>query len=172
MRYYLDFDRTVFDTGAFKSYVSELPGNEALKALGDAELGPAIVERSREGRLSFAPGELSRFIYPDAAAFLREKENAVTIITFGDRELQEAKTKSALHGIPRMSVMFTEDKQKGRFLAPHTHLHVDALLVDDSPAELEVLAAECPKLSLFEMRRDGGQGDGRWPMIHALSELP
>lgn len=155
MRYYLDFDRTVFDTDAFKAaYSAQLAAYDA---------GAPI---------SFEPGELSRFLYPDAAQFLREKENAVTIITFGVASFQEAKAKSALYGIPRMSVMYTGDVRKGAFLAPHTHLHAGAVLADDSPEELEILAAECPQLALYEMRRDGGEGDGRWPVVRSLADLP
>jgi len=172
MRYFLDFDRTIFDTEAFKVYVRDLPGNEALKACGPQELGPAIVALAQAGGLSFEPGELSTFLYQDAATFLREKENAVTIITFGDKHLQEMKTKSALYGIPRMSVMFTGDVHKGDFLAPHTHLHGDALLVDDSTNELEILQNTCPGLAPYEIRRDGKEGDGRWPIIRSLTELP
>lgn len=113
-----------------------------------------------------------RRLYVDAASFLREKENAATIITSAEKETFEATVKEALEGIPRMSVIYTEGMKKGRYLAPHTHLHADALLVDDSPAELEVLASECPGLLLYEIRRDGGAGDGRWPVIRTLSELP
>lgn len=111
-------------------------------------------------------------LYIDAASFLRGKENAATIITSTQKQLFEKTVKDALDGIPRMSVIYTEGIKKGRFLAPHTHLHVDALVADDSPAELEVLARECPGLMLYEVRRDGMAGDGRWPVIKTLSELP
>lgn len=154
MRYYLDFDRTVFNTDAFIAHWEQ-----------------RAVDRGGTEPI-FVPGELSQFLYPDAAQFLRDKENAVTIITFGEQALQEAKIKSALHGIPRMAVMYTGIVRKGEFLAPHTHLHHDAVLVDDSPEELEVLAAQCPDLGLYEMRRDGGVGDGRWPVVRLVSELP
>ncbi|MES2668686.1 MAG: hypothetical protein V4644_03300 [Patescibacteria group bacterium] len=169
MRYFLDFDRTVFDTEAFKAYVRDLPGNEALQACSSEELTPAIYAMED---LTFEPGELSRFLYQDAASFLREKENAVTIITYGKKQHQQKTTKSALHGIPRMSIMYTDFVRKGDFLAPHTHLHTDALLVDDTPEELEILARECPKLTLYEMRRDGRAGDGRWPVVISLATLP
>lgn len=111
-------------------------------------------------------------LYVDAASFLREKENATTIITSGSKDSFESTVKKTLEGIPRMSVMYTDGVKKGQYLAPHTHLHKDAVLVDDSPAELAVLAAECPELQLFEIRRDGTEGDGRWPVIKTLSELP
>lgn len=171
MRYYLDFDRTLFDTDSFIVYLRErFQGTDIATASHDA-FNAAMNTMAVEGTLMFEPGELSRFLYPDAASFLREKENAVTIITFGNRELQEVKAKSALTGIPRMSVMYTGDVRKGAYLAPHTHLHADAVFVDDSPVELEILEAQCPSLKLFEMRRDGAEGDGRWPVIRALSEL-
>jgi len=172
MRYYLDFDRTVFDTDAFTSYLrGKLVGSQVAE-LPSAEFATALVGMAREGTLSFEPGELSRFLFPDAAQFLRDKENAATVITFGNPVFQEMKVKSALHGIPRMAVMYTGDIRKGLHLAPHTHLHQGAVLVDDSPAELEILAKECPPLTLYEIRRNGGEGDGRWPVIRSLAELP
>lgn len=172
MRYYVDFDRTIFDTESFKDWVRDTKGYVHLKDCSREDLSPAIGELIRTGVLVFEQGELSRFVFPDAATFLREKENAVTIITFGDPIVQEHKAKSALYGIPRMSVMYTGETRKGNYLAPHTHLHADACMVDDTALELEILASECPKLQLFEMRRDGGAGDGRWPVVRTLSQLP
>lgn len=160
MRYFLDFDRTLFDTDGFVAYAAK-----HISLEGDCIEGMAVasvlVSRAEEGSLVFEPGELSRFLYEDAASFLREKENAVTIITFGNKALQELKIKSALHGIPRMSVMYTGDVRKGDFLKPHTHLHEGALAIDDSPIELEILSRGCPGLALREIRRDGTSGDGR-----------
>lgn len=171
MRYFLDFDRTVFDTDAFVRHLAERPDIGAL-ANEETALAALLEERAKDGTLSFAPGELSSFLYPDAAAFLREKENAVTIITFGNPALQELKAKSALFGIPRMSVMYTGGVRKGEFLAPHTHLHEGAIAVDDSPLELEQLASACEPIVLYEIRRDGNAGDGRWPVVRSLAELP
>lgn len=170
MRYYLDFDRTLFDTDRFAVWLrARVPGGETLS---HAELCAAAMHEIYEERITFAPGELAEFLFPDAAAFLREKENAATIVTYGPKDFQEAKVKSALHGIPRTAVMYTGEVRKGAFLAPHTHLHAGAILVDDSALELEILAEQCPDLKLFEMRRDGGKGDGRWEVVHALKELP
>lgn len=170
MRYYVDFDRTLFDTDRFATWLaSRVPEGEALS---HEELCAAAIHEVREDRLVFAPGELSQFLFPDAAQFLKDKENAATIVTFGDKVFQEAKVKSALHGIPRVSVMYTGTTRKGVYLAPHTHLHADAVFVDDSAVELEILADHCAEFSLYEMRRDGGEGDGRWQVVHALGELP
>lgn len=172
MRYYLDFDRTLFDTNAFYSYMQQRPGTDHLAGFAEPEITAALGLLAIEGKLSFEPGELSPFLFPDAAQFLREKENAATVITAGNKEFQELKIRSALYGIPRTSVMYTGSARKGEYLAPHAHLHADAVLVDDTPAELEVVAARCPEIQLFEMRRDSGVGDGRWPVVRMLSELP
>lgn len=172
MRYYLDFDRTLFDTDSFYMYLTERQELKEVAKLPVTEFAIELNRMTAEGLLAFVPGELSRFLFQDAASFLREKENAVTIITYGSAAFQESKVKSALAGIPRMSVMYTDEVRKGDYLAPHTHLHVGAVLADDSVVELEILAEKCPALKLFEMRRDGKDGDGRWPVIRTLSELP
>lgn len=172
MRYYLDFDRTLFDTDSFITSLAERPELREAAKLPAAEFAPELNRMTKEGALTFAPGELSRFLFPDAASFLREKENAVTIITSLNAAFQESKVKSALTGIPRMSVMYTDEVRKGEYLAPHTHLHTGAVLADDSVVELEILMEKCPSLKLYEMRRDGGEGDGRWPVVRSLAELP
>jgi hypothetical protein len=172
MRYFIDFDRTLFDTDSFIAYLAERPDVGAATQQEEMALAALLDARAKDGSLTFEPGELSRFLFPDAAAFLREKENAVTIITFGNPALQEIKVKSALYGIPRMSVMYTGAVRKGAFLAPHTHLHEGAIAVDDSPLELELLAESCAPIDLYEIRRDSGAGDGRWPVIGSLAELP
>lgn len=172
MRYFLDFDRTLFDTDSFYGYLASRQGLKGVAGLPAIELMEALNQMAMDGTLTFAPGELSRFLFQDAASFLREKENAATIITYGNATFQEIKVKSALTGIPRMSVMYTDEVRKGIYLAPHTHLHTGAVLADDSVLELEILAAECPSLTLYEMRRDGKEGDGRWPVIRTLLELP
>ncbi len=172
MTYFLDFDRTLFDLDEFKKYVYTRPELATKKELLEANFAKTLGDLLRSEELNFEPGELTPFLYSDSAQFLRDKENAATIITFGDPELQKKKVQAALVGIPRLSVMYVGELRKGTFLAPHTHLHKNAVLVDDSPLELEILAAEAPELQLYEMRRDGGVGDGRWPVIHSLSELP
>ncbi len=172
MRYYLDFDRTVFDTDSFIPFLKERPEMRVETPLSEKDFLTRASDMAKDGSLVFEPGELSRFLFPDAASFLREKENAVTLITFGGKAFQEIKVKSALFGIPRMSVMYTDEVRKGVYLAPYPHLHTDAVFVDDMPLELEILQTECPSLTLFEIRRDGREGDGRWPVLRLLSELP
>jgi hypothetical protein len=47
-----------------------------------------------------------------------------------------------------------------------------AIFVDDLAAHLEAVETAFPHVKLFEMRRDGGKGAGRWPVVHSLSDLP
>jgi hypothetical protein len=48
----------------------------------------------------------------------------------------------------------------------------EAIYADDRAYELEVMAGAFPAMRIFEMRRDGKEGDGRWPVIRTLHDLP
>ncbi len=169
MTYFVDFDRTLFDTDRFqKDYAEQL-------SLAEGE--PGIIHRTlakllAEGNLTFTQGELTPYLYADAAEFLRGLGNEATIITRGDVAFQTAKVKSALVGIPRLSVFYTGENSKAAYLAPRIDAYRDPVLVDDKPLELEILATTCPALRLYEMRRDGEKGDGRWSIVQSLGELP
>lgn len=171
--YFIDFDRTAFDTDSFIEYVKTHPVASTYASLSGTELAKALNASVLEKTLTFVPGELSRFLYEDAARFLRDKENGVMLITHGNEALQRAKVESALYGIPRISTIYTGDVRKGDYLAPHMGMYGQSpVFVDDVPDELEGFATHAPDAQLYEMRRDGGGGDGRWQIIHALSELP
>lgn len=95
------------------------------------------------------------------------------VITYGVRKFQESKVESAITGIPRISTIYTNDVRKGDVIGPHIGMYgASPVFVDDAPIELEIFEARCPGAQIFEMRRDGGVGDGRWPVIHSLTELP
>ncbi len=173
MMYFLDFDRTCFDTdNGFYPYLRERFANEATNNLSNYALAELLQDRITAGTFTFSPGELSQFLYEDAARFLRDKENGVMIITYGLPALQRAKVESAIYGIPRISTIYTGDVRKGDFIAPHIGMYGNApVFVDDAIVELEILSSACPNAVVHEMRRDGGEGDGRWPVLHSLSEL-
>lgn len=146
--YLLDFAGTLFDLASFEMYARPSDG-------------------------PYAPGELSRFLYPDARSFLMEKGNSAMIVTAADKVADANFMQSALEGIPRIAVMYTNGVLKGDFLAPYIGMYgASPIFVDDSVSHLESMAEQCPQVRLYEMRRDGGAGDGRWPVIHALAELP
>lgn len=171
--YFLDFDRTVFDTELFFESLKDHPiaGPVYTRAQGDHKMMRQTLLETPG--FIFSPGELSRFVYEDAARFLRDKENGVMLITYGAEGFQKAKIESAIHGIPRISTIYTGDVRKGAYIGPHIGMYgATPVFVDDAPLELEILAVHAPNAQLYEMRRDGGAGDGRWPVIRSLSELP
>lgn len=174
MMYFIDFDRTLFDTNSFIEYLRLRPGTEHLFT-DDAHISVAqtLGSMSETGALSFAAGELAPFVYPDVPEFLRMLGNEATIVTSGNPVFQQIKIASALVGIPRISALYVGDEPKGPFLAlRHARYGGTQIFTDDRPIELESVAVHCPSIRLFEMRRDGAQGDGRWPIIRSLSELP
>jgi len=150
MMYLVDFSGTIFDLSAFEAY-----------------------ERTRSTREPFEPGELSRFLYPDARGFLMDKGNAAIIVTAAEQVANANFMQSALHGIPRIAVMYTGGKPKGESLAPHIAMYGQSpVFVDDSPEHLTSMETSCPGVRLFQMCRGEREGDGRWPIVRSLVELP
>lgn len=142
MTYFIDFFGTAFDFDAYAA---------SGKTLED---------------------DLSVFLHPDAARFLRDKENAAMIITSASKEEAGSLIRAALRGIPRIAVMHTEGVRKGEFLAPHIGMYgASPVFADDSVSELESMSRLVPTVRVFEVRRKG-EGDGRWPVIRSLQELP
>lgn len=173
MMYFLDFDRTCFDTDAFITYLKAHPVARSLQGGTEQEYARKLNTAVLEGTLTFSPGELSQFLFEDAAGFLRDKENGVILITYGNAAFQKEKVESALYGIPRISTIYTNLVRKGEYLAPHIGMYGQSpVFVDDSLEELEIFSTKCPNAQVFEMRRDGGVGDGRWPVVTSLTQLP
>ena len=187
MLYFFDFDRTVFDTDSFKkafakrSSVRELL--HQLKALVDELFSPErslskrrIATRTfgtyaSHGRLGFAPLELKDFLYPDAVAFMTEHAQECTIVTYGVRAFITAKVASALSHIPLRDIVYTPRK-KGRTIKRLTEGQEGSFVfVDDAVFQLDSVSRVCPDVRLFEIRRDGGTGDGRWPVLRSFGEL-
>ncbi|MBP6860233.1 MAG: hypothetical protein KBC38_01560 [Candidatus Pacebacteria bacterium] len=187
---FLDFDRTLFDTDAYLASLPDEPAcapfrEELLQTLaskreesvsgGEARIAvwDKVSEAIRSGALSFAPGYLSRFLYADTLETLRAYGNEAIIVSYGEKERQRVKIESALAGVVRLTVLYTGMESKAEFLSKWPGYYgASAVLVDDRPSELEALASALPALSLYEMRRDNGKGDGRWPVIHTLADLP
>lgn len=190
MTYFFDFDRTLFDTNAYNRFLVDHPAcapfkDEMIELLDTpyAVLGSEDPDRKAvwnkvtavivSGELTFAPGELSQFLYKDVTETLRGLGNEALIITYGEKERQRVKIESALHDVVRLTVLYTEDKLKADFLSTWSGYYGGpSIFVDDRAKELEGIAEKFPSISLYEMRRDGEKGDGRWPVITSLSQLP
>jgi hypothetical protein len=189
MTYFLDFDRTLFDTDAFNVSLADEPGcapfADELRAVvaagrdatltgGDVRVAAwaKVSDAIKNGTLVFAPGYLSKFLYKDAPEFLRMLGSEAIIVTYGDPVLQRAKVESALAGVVRRTVLYTGSISKSEYLASWPgYFGAPAQFVDDRVTELEGLAQKFPNMTLFEMRRDGGKGDGRFKVIGSLSEV-
>jgi len=124
-------------------------------------------------RFSSEKGEPEQYLFPDVVGLLRTLENDAVIISRGTEVADRATMNETFKHVVRMTVLLTEGKSKAEYLAnwPGYYGQV-AILVDDSPSELAALAEKFPNLKLYEMRRDGQEGDGRWPVIRTLNELP
>ncbi len=171
--YFLDFDRTLFDTTAFLSYLGKKLAVPTLEESSYEARVSTMIEAFESGKLSFEPGELSQFLYSDVSEFLRIEGNEAVIVTYGRSDLQKLKIQSAVHGIPRISVLYSEYLPKGEFLAPRYKSYGGiAIFTDDNCEQLDSVSKECEDIKVYEMRRDGMPGDGRWPVVHSLSELP
>ena len=190
MTYFLDFDRTLFDSDAYNEYLLTLPAcapfhdelREILSEGRDETKLPTkyrtavwdkLTQVLQSGELTFAPGELSQFVYHDVSEFLRHMGNEAIIITYGEKTRQKVKLESALAGTVRLTVLYTEDLLKSEYLEKYPHLVPgQAIFVDDLAEHLEGVQKAFPYVSLYEMRRDGKEGTGRWKTIHSLTELP
>ncbi|MDB5195300.1 MAG: hypothetical protein JWO84_484 [Parcubacteria group bacterium] len=185
MKYFLDFDRTVYDTDAFKKSVARRPTFlELIRQFEAAVLEfarpHATMTRRRRflrtwgtflshGRFTFTPEELKQFIYPDVPPFLAAHD--CTIVTYGVRAFITAKVTTALTDLPLTDIVYTSRK-KGRTIARLcAQAADDCTFIDDMLFQLASVAQWCPDVTVVEMRRNGGAGDGRWPVIRSLEEL-
>ena len=173
MIYFLDFDRTLFDTDAFAAHVLNGPRAASFKKESEETITKQLEILAEAGDLSFTDGELKAFVYKEVPEFLRMRGNDAVILTYGNRTLQKMKIENALSGIPRLSVIYAGETRKGIYMKDRIAMYGAAtLFLDDRAIELEDMARECPQVRLYEMRRDGASGDGRWPVVRSLSELP
>lgn len=187
MKYFFDFDRTVFDTESFKRAYTRRPGLGELwqqakdvvrtffsssrsiskRRIFTRALGTFLSHR----RFGFFPEELKDFVYPDAAAFLAANSKNCTIVTYGVRAFITAKVTNALTSFPLGDIVYTPRK-KGHTIRRLTE-GVDGpfAFVDDAHFQLESVQQACPNVRVVEIRRDGQKGDGRWPVIRSFDEL-
>lgn len=187
MHYFFDFDRTVFDTESFKRAVAKRPGlGELASQLGDAikeAVSPARALSKRRifsrtlgtylshGRFGFSGHELKSYLYPDAVAFFAAHPKECTIVTYGVRAFITAKVTNALTDVPLNDIVYTHQK-KGRTIKRLCEGHNGPFVfVDDAVFQLASVARVCPDVKILEIRRDGGKGDGRWPVLRSFDEL-
>ncbi len=180
MKYYLDFDRTLFRTDDFyhvqKTHPLFADYAEAIQGLIDGTadrraVGDLLDQSVREKGIAFTPGELATFVYPDVQPFLEAFGKDTSLITFGNPHYQYIKIEGA--GIlPLVSeLMLTNDQLKGEYLSSRLTADSDFVFVDDSVEQLGDVARFFPHARVVEIRRDGKPGEGAYPVIRSLAEL-
>ncbi|MDO8523979.1 MAG: hypothetical protein Q7R74_01990 [bacterium] len=190
MTYFLDFDRTLFDTNAFTRSLISNPacadfrddieaavttdrGESTAGGTGRYKLWESLAALCQHGSLTFAPGELAEFVFPDVPVFLKHHGNQSVIVTYGATAFLKAKIESALAGPLMERVIYTHDREKGIALKGLLQdFPKPYVLVDDLATQLDSVAEHCPEVSLYEIRRDGKEGSGHYPVIHSFAELP
>ena len=187
MHYYFDFDRTVFNTPEFKkAFARRATIPELLQQLGNLikeVLDPTrhlplqrIISRTfgtfaSHGRFGFTPDELKHFLYPDSVTFFNAHAKDITIVTYGVRAFITAKVTNALTNVPLNDIVYTH-KKKGSTIKRLAQAQTGPVVfVDDAVFQLEDVHKACPDISVIEIRRDGREGDGRWPVIRTFDEL-
>lgn len=187
MHYFVDFDRTVFDTPSFKKAFARRAGIGELLAQAwvvvRAAFNPertvplrriaatAFGTFASHGRFGFTPGELKQYLYPDAVSLFGARAADITIITYGVQSFITAKVTDALTDVPLRDIIYTH-KKKGPVLREYLANHAEpATFIDDAVFQLESVAKHCPQVTCIEIRRDGKPGDGRWPVIRDFREL-
>lgn len=187
MHYYIDFDRTVYDTESFKkAFARRATIPELFRQLGAVLREVFNAERkipirrvftrafgtfASHGRFGFTPDELKDYLYPDAIAFFHAHAKNTTIVTYGVRAFITAKVANALTDVPLNDIVYTHQK-KGPVLSRLTKGEEGPFVfVDDAGFQLESVSRMCPDIQVIEIRRDGKDGDGRWPVIRSFEEL-
>lgn len=193
MTYFVDFDRTLFDFDAFFLDLVEYP---ALRGMKERALAVVKIPRGIDvahdenrnkmweelhalyssGAFTFQDGSLSRFVFPDAQAFLEKHGKNSVLITKGGLDLAFQKGKVAASGVETLVARceyVQRDDSKGQLInSLLSDYPAPYLFVDDFGKELESVAELCPEVSLYEIRRDGKSGSGEYAVIRSLEELP
>lgn len=169
MTFFLDFDRTLFDTDALIAYMKEQENTKDIYLLeNDDAIKQELARRAESGAIVFAPNELVQFLYPDVEHFVHAHN--VIAITSGFASFQELKVRNVLSHIT-IDVWYTERISKGQYLKEKLGPNTMGVFVDDRLTELDSMVAHAPRIRVFEMRRDGKEGSGKYPVVHNLAEL-
>ncbi len=189
--YFLDFDRTLFDVDAFEHFLANHPGCADLKMHMEVVIAQGlhispeqkkergalwaeVARRIESGTVILDDRDMSPFVFSDVSVFLKQKGQASVIVTEGHDTLQKAKIKgSGLAGAVRDAVILPKGTEKGiavKNLMKDTR--APYVFVDDWPVQLDSVSRAVSDISIYEIRRDGKGGCGRYPVIRSLAELP
>lgn len=181
MRYYLDFDRTLFRTDDFYHFQKTHPffceHVALLQSLIDntstnrQAVNNTLYNTMQKNGFSFRKGEIAEYVYPDVVPFLNRYKDTVCIITFGHPDYQKMKIDASGLSSYVSELLLVDDVLKGAYFSSREPKESEFVFVDDSVEQLADVAAHFPNAHVYEIRRDGKAGDGRFPVIHSLAEL-
>lgn len=192
MTYFLDFDRTLFDTESFLPYLAGIPELARLKTsihavlmkgrgLGLApdedreELWKTINELYQNGEFEMKEDDLSAFVFPDAVQFLKQHGKQSVLVTSAgvDPAFQKGKvSRSGIGGAVAHVEYVVAGGPKGPVIQNLSVQYPGPyVFVDDLVAQIDSVVASNPDIQAYEMRRDGGTGSGKYPVIRSFAEL-
>lgn len=186
MYYFVDFDRTLFNTDAFKEALTKPSFSDLrmqLKLIRHEFLNPeshgkrmGILNRMvgtylSHRRFSFSQDELGTYLYPDAREFLKQHAEHTTVVTYGVQAFITAKVTNALTNVPLKNIVYTSRKKGRTIHRLSQEIDGPAAFIDDMPFQLESVGKWCPVVKLYEIRRDGKSGTGKWPVIRSFEDL-
>lgn len=173
MTYFLDFDRTLFDTTAFLEYLISRGGLVELQGKTEVEQATLLNLMASAGKLTFEKGELRQFFFSDAAEFLGTHGGESVIVTAGNEALQRAKCENAFAEYPDVKLFYTGEERKGPFIARiEEDFPKPWTFVDDKTTELDSVGGVHPETRLFQMCRRGLEPSGGYPALFSFAELP
>ena len=171
MTYFLDFDRTIFDTNRLYKLLFARPEYAHVERLPRLEQAAVFADFLTNNKLSFTPGELVPLLCDDVPPFFAS--HSCVLVTFGHLLWQKTKIENAFNGAPAFPVIYTEFNSKGPALAREVaHYSSPHIFIDDEPTHLDSVSQSVPDMQILEMRRDGKEGCGRYPIIRSLTGLP
>ena len=187
MIYYVDFDRTLFDTKSFLDELYEIlleyniPKEEFIKKSNEMEeFNPFMILNLLKDKYSFSSSlfvDIERlikksmvFIYYDALVFLRDikkSNNTLILLTKGDMNFQNNKIDhSGIRNLFDKVIITSEDKG---------NLDIDyhGIFIDDKKEELERILKRNPyKMYLIDREHQYDNLDNNnINLIHSLKEV-
>ncbi|XKT74496.1 MAG: hypothetical protein ACJKTH_00140 [Patescibacteria group bacterium UBA2163] len=194
MTFFIDFDRTLFDTYRSYQYLSnKLTVVPDVKELFDEVMlgaekfnlnNPRRAEVSRElerlfteGLITLDPGEYAQYVYPDAQKFLDIHGEHSVIVTANRACPSYQKAKLEASGVFAIvqavsNIPLAGGATKGSEVAALIKKYDGPyFFIDDHDSQLLAVKEECPDVAVYEMRRDGNPGIGSVPTVTSFDEL-
>lgn len=187
MIYYVDFDRTLFDTKSFLDELYEIlleyniPKEEFIEKSNEVEeFDPFMILNLLKDKYSFSSSlfvDIERlikksmvFIYYDALIFLRDikkSDNTLILLTRGDMNFQNNKIDhSGIRNLFDKVIITSEDKG-------NLDIDYSGIFIDDKKEELESILKRNPyKVYLIDREHQyDGLSDKKINLVHSLKEV-